>query len=251
MTPPRFVIFSSYGNDSVALIQWARLEGLRDVAVVYTDTGWSTTDWEARVDILECWVLALGFQPHRTSSIGFRQLARQKKGFPTQRYQWCSFILKIEPGQKWLAEHDPDGRAVCLVGIRQEESQERKAFPTYLARSANHGDRVMLAPLAHYTEEDRNALLRKAGVEPLPHRSRECKCINANKADLQRFTPEDVAEIRDMEAEIGRPMYRPHRHMGATGIDEVVRWAHSAHGKYVHDSLPDENMLGCDTGFCE
>ncbi len=38
----RFVIFASYGNDSVALIQWAREWKLEDVAVVYSDTGWAS-----------------------------------------------------------------------------------------------------------------------------------------------------------------------------------------------------------------
>lgn len=250
---PRFVIFSSYGNDSVALIQWAHEEKLNDVAVVYTDTKWAASGWAFRVEQLEYWVQSLVFSPYQTSSIGFVELARQKKGFPTQRYQWCSFILKIEPGQRWLAEHDPECRAVCLIGVRREESAERAKFPAYMANSPNHGGRVTLAPFVDYTTADRDTLLRRAGVEPLPHRSRECKCINANKADLVRFTPDDVASIRAAEAEIGKNMYRPRRHMGASGVDEVVKWAHSDRGQYQppEDDLPDENMAGCNTGFCE
>ena len=34
------VIFASYGNDSIALIQWAHERDLTDVAVAYSDTGW-------------------------------------------------------------------------------------------------------------------------------------------------------------------------------------------------------------------
>lgn len=45
----RFVIFSSYGNDSCALIQWAHEWQLEGVAVVYSDTGWATVGWEARI----------------------------------------------------------------------------------------------------------------------------------------------------------------------------------------------------------
>lgn len=159
----------------------------------------------------------------------------------------------------WLAEHDPEKRAVCLVGVRREESEDRASFPRQLARSPNHGERVMLAPLAEFTEADRDAYLKRAGIEPLPHRSRECKCINAKKADILRFTDEDVAEIATLEEEIGRPMYRPHRHLGATGISEMKKWAASKHGKYKppappppdeDDGLPDENMMGCETGYC-
>lgn len=248
---PRFVVFSSYGNDSAALIQWASDEGLKDVAVVYTDTKWAAEGWNERVDVLECWVMALGFRPFRTSSIGFKELARQKKGFPTQRYQWCSFILKIRPGMNWLEQFDPDARATCLVGVRREESAERANFPRYLAASPNHGGRPMFAPFADLTEDDRDVYLRRAGIEPLPHRSRECKCVNAKKADLQRFTPTDIQEIKDIETEIGRPLYRPHRHMGAKGIDEMKKWADSPYGKYTAPPDPEEDMAGCNTGYCE
>lgn len=243
-----YVIFSSYGNDSCALIQWAHEAGLQHVAVVYTDTKWAGDGWSERVDRMEKWARDLGMITFRTSSIGFRQLARDKKGFPTQRFQWCSYILKIEPGMRWLAEYDASCHATCLVGVRREESAERATFPIYLDRSENHGGRPMYAPFALYTETARNKLLERAGIEPLPHRSRECLCINSNRADMKRFTTADVERIRSIETEIGRPMYRPHRHMGATGIDEVMRWANSKRGGY--EPPRDENLGGCDTGFC-
>lgn len=258
--PIRFVIFVSYGNDSVALLQWAHDNELEGVAVVFTDTGWAAEGWMERVERCEAWVRSLGFTPYRTSSIGFRQLARDKKGFPTQRYQWCSFILKIEPGQRWLAQHDPEARAVCLIGVRREESEDRADFPEWLPRSANHGGRVTIAPFATWTAEQRDELIRRAGFEVLPHRSRECKCINSKRADMRRFTDADWQEIADAEAEIGKTMFRPHRHMGAKGAAEVRKWANSKHGQYrapnpadaiPPDDLPDEDMTGCKPGWCE
>lgn len=249
----RFVIFSSYGNDSVALIQWAHENALEDVACVYSDTGWSTADWRTRVDNMERWVRAIGFTPYRTTSEGFPDLARRKKGFPTQRYQWCSYVLKIEPGMRWLAENDPNKSAICVVGARRAEANDplstRAKFPEYLVRSENHGGRMMLAPMVDWTADDRDAFIRRTGpgLEPLPHRSRECKCINSNKKDLIRFNEDDIAEIEALEAEVGRPMYRPHRHLGATGIREVVKWAHSERGKYE----PPENNESCNAAWCE
>ncbi len=261
-TALRFVIFCSYGNDSIALIQWASEQQLSGVAVVFTDTGWAADGWMERVEKAEAWARSLGFVPHRTASIGFRQLARDKKGFPTQRYQWCSYILKIEPGMRWLAENDPDARAVCLIGVRREESEGRADFPAYLLNSANHGGRVMVAPFVDFDAEQRDALIRRAGYEVLPHRSRECKCINSNRRDMQRFTDADWAEIRDAEAEIGKPMYRPKRHMGARGADEVRRWANSPRGKFVprepepdaedlEDAPAEQNLLECRDTFGE
>lgn len=270
---PRFVIFSSYGNDSVALIQWAHEQGLTDVAVVFSNTGWAATWWMPRVEKLEAWVRTLGYRTSRTTSIGFRELALAKKAFPTQMYQWCSFILKIEPGQRWLAENDPDLRAVCLVGVRREESQDRASFPAYLLSSNSHGGRVMVAPMADWSEPTRDEFLRRAGVEPLPHRSMECSpCINSNKQDLVALQEDDIVKAEKVEREMHetlgltsngkrRTLFRPHRHMGAVGVREVVKWAHSPRGKYVAPNNDDFEMLldasdldlgaaGCEAGWC-
>lgn len=273
---PHFVIFSSYGNDSVALIQWAHEQGLENVVVVYSDTGWAAKMWAERVEKMEAWVRSLGFVASRTTSIGFRGLAFEKKAFPTQMYQWCSYRLKIEPGERWLAQNDPDCRAVCLVGVRREESQDRASFPAYLLASNSHGGRVMIAPMAEWTEETRNTFLAKAGVEPLPHRSMECSpCINANKDDLKVTAEDDVQKAEDLEAELHdqfgltrngkrRTIFRPHRCMGAVGVREVVKWAKSPRGKYRPPEPydPDEAELkiadiednlgaaGCEAGWC-
>lgn len=262
MTAMRFVIFVSYGNDSIALIQWAAEQGLEGVAVVFTDTGWAADGWMERVEKAEEWVRGLGFTPFRTSSIGFRQLARDKKGIPTQQFQWCSFILKIEPGLRWLAENDPQCRAICLIGVRREESGDRADFPEWLVKSANHGGRMMVAPFAAYTSEQRDALIHRAGYEVLPHRSRECRCINSNRSDMQRFTDADWTAIREVEAEVGKTFFRPQRHMGAKGAAEVRKWANSPRGKYQppvpmpnasepEDAVPEEDFLGARTGKCD
>lgn len=236
----RFVIFVSYGNDSIALLQWAHEQKLTGVAAVFTDTGWAADGWMDRVDKCEEWVRQLGFTPYRTSSIGFRQLARDKKGVPTQQFQWCSYILKIEPGARWLEEHDPDARAVCLVGVRREESKGRADFPEWLVNSINHGGRVMLAPFATWSEEQRNELIVRAGFEVLPHRSRECRCINSNRMDMRRFTDADWQAISEVEADVGKPFFRPKRHMGAVGAAEVRRWANCERGQYrPPEPMPD------------
>lgn len=270
---PHIVIFSSYGNDSIALIQYAHEQGLKNVVVVYSDTGWAAEWWQARVEEREAWVRTLGFRTSRTTSIGFRKLALAKKAFPTQMYQWCSYILKIEPAQRWLAENDPAGRAICLVGVRREESQDRAEFPAFLLNSNSHGGRVMVAPMAEWTEEVRNEFIVRAGVEPLPHRSMECSpCINSNRPDLQALTEDDIAKAEAIENEMHevhgltskgkrRTLFRPHRHMGALGVREVVRWANSKRGEYrspddfdilLANELEPEDLgsSGCVAGFC-
>jgi hypothetical protein len=83
-------------------------------------------------------------------------------------------------------------------------------------------------PFTH-TQSDRDALLLRAGLTPLPHRSLECNpCVNANRSDFLRLTGDEVARVSRLEVEIGKPMFRPKR-FNAVGIHGVIMWA--KHGK--------------------
>jgi 3'-phosphoadenosine 5'-phosphosulfate sulfotransferase (PAPS reductase)/FAD synthetase len=256
--PPNAVLFdyvikASYGNDSCALIQWCFEQELKNVAVLYNDTGWAHPDWNNRVARLEDWVLTLGFEPHRTKSIGLEQLVRNKKGWPRQGIQFCTAELKIKPTQLFMACVDPDKLSVLVIGVRREESSKRAAFPEF--QPAAEEGRDIWAPLVTYTECQRDALLFRAGIVPLPTRSKECwPCINSNRADLQDLTEVRVDEIESIEISLGttskgktRTMFRPYRYMGATGIREIVRWANSARGEFDPD---DGGGAGCEAGWC-
>ena len=251
------IIFASYGNDSCALIQWAHETKLEDVTVLFNDTGWAANEWKTRIKQKEKWVRSLGFTPAQTSSMGLEALVKERKGWPRQGMQFCTMWLKIYPSAEWLDDHDPNLKATCLVGVRREESKARASFPEYEKSSDKYGGRAMYAPLVRHTTEERDALLKRAGVEPLPHRSMECfPCINSNRTDLRQLAkdPKRIAKIAKIEKEMGftgkgkpRTMFRPYRHMGAVGIKEVVRWAESDRGDYDPDNEPDS---GCDTGWC-
>lgn len=253
---PLNVIFASYGNDSIALIQWAYEQGLQNVFVLYSDTKWAAWWWDERVRVAEKWVKSLGFTPVRTDSEGLENLVRRKKGWPRQGLQFCTYELKILPAQEWLDINDPLGISVCLVGVRREESRARKDFPEYNPRSESHGGRRCWAPLVSLLNEQRDELIKRAGYKPLPHRSMECfPCINSNRRDLRELAkdPPRIDAIEKIEIDMGytskgkpRTMFRPYRHMGATGIREIVRWAESRKGEFD----PDDGTGGCESGFC-
>lgn len=254
---PLHIISASYGNDSIALIQWAHEQRLEHCYVLFMDTGWAASWWAGRVDNCEKWVRSLGFKPARTSSIGMEALVKEKMSWPRQGIQFCTTHLKIKPAEAWLDLHDPFGLAICLTGVRREESANRKNFKEYVSESPGHGGRAAWAPLVRHTEAERDALLAKAGFDPLPHRSMECSpCINSNRADLRRVAdePETIAKIARIEAQMGhtkagkpRTMFRPYRYMGATGIHEIIRWAESEPGEF---DLADGTGSGCDSGYC-
>lgn len=241
------VISASYGNDSVAMIQWAHETGLADVTVAYCDTGWAAPYWPQRVAQGEALAQSYGFQTVRCKSLGMAELVRMKKGWPGNGQQFCTMHLKGLPFLQWIDEVDPDCKAFVLIGKRRAESEKRKNTPEFIESSEHHGGRTVWHPLYMHTDEARNALLASAGFEVLPHRSRECSpCVNANRPDFLDLTPGEVERVCELEVEIGKPMFRPKR-FGAIGIHGVVMWAKQGRDRA---SIEDEehdcaSLFGC------
>jgi 3'-phosphoadenosine 5'-phosphosulfate sulfotransferase (PAPS reductase)/FAD synthetase len=249
-----YVIFASYGNDSIALIQWAHEHGLKNVTVAYSDTGWAADYWPARVEKAEAWVRTLGFESVRIISEGMEALVMRKKAWPRGgggKYQFCTAALKEEPALAWLDKLDPKKEIVCMVGIRREESDNRATFPEWTEESEKHGGRNLHAPLVRHKEADRNALLAKTPFEPLPHRSKECyPCVNARKKEIATLSDNKIKTILRIETAAGinskgnpRVMFSPKRHKGAVGIIAVVKWARN-------DAESEHELGGCDGGWC-
>lgn len=244
------VISSSYGNDSIAMIQWAHEQSLTDVHVVFIDTGWSSQTWLGRVARAEEWVKSLGFHAVRlTPAVQFADLMRMKKGFPSQRYQWCSAHLKGVPFLEWIDQHDNDCQAMVLIGKRRAESQERKDTPEFIDASEYHGGRRVWHPLYLHSNQDRDKLLYRSGFDPLPHRSMECSpCINANRADMRLLDERDIAKVEALETEVGKTMFRPKRHAGAVGIRKVIAWANASPGTFNDNQ--EDLFNSCSSGYC-
>ncbi len=254
------IIFSSYGNDSIALIQSAHELGLQNVAVAYSDTGWSAEWWAGRVIGCEAWARSLGFTPVQIPSIGMEALVIRERGWPRQGMQFCTEHLKIVPALRWMSEVDPDGDAICMTGVRREESEARAGAPEWVEVSEKHGGRNLWQPLVRLTAAERNALVVRAGFDVLPHRSKECEpCVNANKEDLATMDERDIAKTEALEHAAGftkagkpRVAFRPAKRMGAVGIRAIIAWANSPKGRYAEgqgyfDLRP---AAGCTSGWC-
>ncbi|WP_372771123.1 phosphoadenosine phosphosulfate reductase family protein [Pseudoalteromonas sp.] len=248
-----YVIFASYGNDSIALIQFAKNEGLKNVCVLYSDTGWSADWWIDRVEKGESLAKSYGFDVARTKSEGMEALVKRKKGWPMGGgAAFCTAELKVKPALAWLDENDPEKESICMVGVRREESANRRTFPKWTDSSEKHGGRELYAPLVNFNEYSRNDLLSQAGFTPLEHRSKECfPCVHANINDLRMLDEERIIHIERIEGELGvnskgnpRVMFRPKRHKGAVGIRAVVDWAITPRKR---DQL---DLFGCDSGYC-
>lgn len=245
----KYVISASYGNDSMALIQFAYETQLKDVTVVYCDTGWAKSDWHKRVEAGEALAKSYGFQTIRQKSIGMVELVRMKKGFPFHRSQFCTAHLKGLPFLEWIDEADPECESIVMIGKRREESHKRADTPEWIDSSEYHGGRKVWHPLYLHNTDARNSLLKSAGIEVLPHRSDECfPCVNANKMDIQRLEEAAITRLEILEHEIGKTMFRPYKHGNAKGIRKVHIWAHSNRGQY-NDDQEELFDMGCGSPF--
>lgn len=250
----QYVIFASYGNDSIALIQLAHERGLKGVHIAFSDTGWAADWWLPRVEKAEAWAQALGFTTHRIPSEGMEALVMRKKAWPRGgggKYQFCTQALKKEPARKWLDEHDPDCEATCMTGVRREESENRRDAPEWVESSPDHGGRELWQPLVRHTAAMRDALALKSPLPLLPFRSKECyPCVNAQKGELRHLDEATRFKVWRIEQASGvnskgneRVMFSPARHGGAVGIDAVIEDA-------KHDSGEIFQTSTCEAGWC-
>lgn len=243
-----YVISSSGGNDSVAMIQWAHeasLDLFGTVTVTYCDTGWAKPGWIDRVEQVEAFASRLGFAVERITSMGMADLVRHKQGWPGNGQQFCTAHLKGVPFLTWIDEIDKGCEAMVMVGKRRVESIARQNTPEFVADSEYHGGRTLWHPLYLHTHTQRNELLARAGFDVLPHRSEECNpCVNANRGDIMRLSADEMAKVNELEVEIGKPMFRPKRFNGL-GIYGVVMWARF--GKHHEADIPEDE--GCGSPF--
>lgn len=248
------ILFASYGNDSIALIQWAHEQQIKDLTIAYSNTGWAAEYWAARVASAEAWAQSLGFSTVQIPGMTMEELVEWKKAWPRGgggKFQFCTENLKEIPAQKWMATVDPEGDAVCMVGIRREESANRSQFPEWVEESEDHGGRSLHAPLVRHTQAQRDALILKTPFEVLATRSKECwPCVNARKAELKQLDEPAIVKIEIIEQRQGvnskgnaRVMFSPARHGGAIGIRAVVEDAR----KNMDDLF---SPGGCDGGWC-
>lgn len=192
----------------------------------------------------------MGFKAeHIQPEIQFEELMRRKKGFPDQRHQWCSALLKGLPFLTWIDDADPEFKATVLIGKRREESPDRADTPEFVESSPYHGGRRVWHPLYLHTEAQRDELLARAGFEKLPHRSDECSpCVNANKGDIRRLTQFEIDRLKQLEGETGKTMFRTKKKGGAKGIEQVIQWAHSGRGRY--NPKQESLFTSCSSGYC-
>ena len=240
------IIISNYSKNSLALIQWAKKNRLENVTVCYIDTGWSAEGWLGYVSVAEEFARGKGFNVQRLKSrVTFQDLMDIKRGFPSEKHQWCSLHLKGITLLQWLDEIDPECHATLLMAKRNSENSSEKKIPEFIEESEYHGGRRVWHPLFNVDDAQRDQLLSDTGDITPPVHSEECApCINSSSAELAHLSETDISKTEELEEELGVPMFSSFKGKNASGIRTVIQQA-----KENPDDKQRPFKYGCSSEF--
>jgi hypothetical protein len=243
----KHIIFGNYGNETIALIQWAHEHELANVSVVHTHTGWAAEHWHSR--IAEGVALAERYQfktVELTSKKTFEELIMLRKSFPSQKFQWCAGFLKGLSFLEWLDSVDPACEALIILGHRRVQSLKQQNLLEFIEASEHYGERRVWYPLFNHSDENRDALISKTFLKTLSHRSLECDpCANNTTMDFLSLSDNDAEKTSLLEKKINKNMFELNE--VSFGIKEIIQQMknENKYGTLNKNQYP----VGCGTPF--
>lgn len=241
------VIIANFGNDSVALIEWAHQQQLRDVFVLWVDTGWAAPEWSQRVEKANQMLVHYHFTSVCLKpEYNFSELVRERNNFPSNKFHWCASFLKGLPIVDWLDAQDLNLQASVLLAKRREQAPALRNLTEFEEESHSYGGRRVWHPLYQHTLIQRNQLIQQSGFDLLSTRSLECDpCIYNQQSDFVRLVPNTIAQVAALEEEIKKPMF-------FDKIQVVVKKANQEADLFSHADLSCDKTVyyqGCGSEF--
>jgi 3'-phosphoadenosine 5'-phosphosulfate sulfotransferase (PAPS reductase)/FAD synthetase len=226
------VIITNFGDDSIALIQWAYEHRLENVYVLSVATGWEADSWQTRIQTGHQWIMSLGFNhQHIPAQATFSEniLARQR--FPSKKFHWCPSFLKGLAILDWLEKYDDAYDATILLANRSD-MVKNSAVKEFIEEHEHYDDRKVWMPLHNTCLKKRDQLIEATPFQPLNHRSLECQpCIYNTTKDFQQLSDNDCQRVVKLEKKIGAPMFFPEDYDGAKNVAEIKEMALKKEGK--------------------
>lgn len=236
------VVLSNYGDDSIALIQWLYEADIKNVKVVYVETGFAAIHWKNRVEKAEQYVKNCGFDAIQiTAPITFQEASVGRGEFPCSKFQWCTGILKGLPFLDWLEKIDLYAEAIVLMPKRNKNNEQldlhnypdtNSTINEWITRSPHHNERTVWHPLFNTSIIERNALLHRAGFKVLKTRSLECHpCVNSVFQDIASLNEVDIQKVQALEVQLKLPFFKPDDFGGHENIRAVYAYAKQEESK--------------------
>ncbi|MDA7742383.1 phosphoadenosine phosphosulfate reductase family protein [Francisellaceae bacterium] len=216
------VIITNFGDDSIALIQWAYEQKLEELHILSVDTGWEASTWHQRIQDSAQWVKTLGIKhEHLQPQATFPENVMARQRFPNKKFHWCPSFVKGLAILDWLEMHDESYEATILLANRKD-MVPGSLLEEFIEEHEHYDDRKVWHPLYALTEIQRNQLITKTPLAVLNHRSLECQpCIYNSANDFQSLSDEDCERVVKLEDIIKAPMFHPMDHQNAQNVAEI------------------------------
>lgn len=219
----RNFLISNFGDESIALIQWAHEHAIGNMEVISVETGWAAPEWETRIQQAQIWLDQLSISHTRlTPPADFQTLIQTQGKFPSRKFQWCANFLKALPILDYLDQVDPLLDSQILLARRRLASRANLDLPEFIADEPKWGDRTVWHPLYLYSQSERDALIQKTPFSNsiLNHRSLECDpCVNSDLPDLLRMDLSVIERTADLEKKLNAKFLEPDLYHQAPTLD--------------------------------
>lgn len=198
-----YVIFGNFGDNTIALMQWANEQCLEQVNVVSVDTQWGSEFWKQRVELAKKLSRDYNFSWQRiTADNSFSDLVLDRKSFPSTKYQWCAYFLKGMLVNSWLDKHDLDGIATIILPLINQDGKSHAYTSEYF------GDRKIMTPLMEKNVEDIIRLVNLTGISAINIPSQECyPCIHATNREIANLSLKDADRVFSLEKKVNKAMF--------------------------------------------
>ena len=188
-----YVIPSNFGNDSIALIQWA-LEAPQikneSLHILNVKTGFESQQvhWIQHCINVKTWLNTQKTQDQQAKltlhtlypAQTMQEAILSRRQFPDKKATWCSTFLKGLTYLNWLENYDSNYDATILLPHRRDMSIIYRTQKKPPDSTSYFDDRHVEYPLFNFCAENIKTLLLKTNLPPFTYpRSLECHpCIH-------------------------------------------------------------------------
>jgi 3'-phosphoadenosine 5'-phosphosulfate sulfotransferase (PAPS reductase)/FAD synthetase len=222
-------IIGNFGNNSIALAQWAINQCLDNTKFIYVDTGFAAFGWDARVQQCSAYLNSKGIETVCLQAVNtFAEMVLDRGQFPSQKFQWCAGFLKGLALNDYLDSVDPECTSLLLFGKRKLESRANLLLNERVEESEHYNQRSLWYPLLSSTNQEFEALLLESGLEKLSSRSLECEpCIHSNAANFKTMSLTDIERLDALEKKLStsmftHPIYQMHQQSQDTKLQSSM-----------------------------
>lgn len=160
-----YIVISNYSLDSMALIQFLKDIGAKNVYCLSVETGFSSERWPKSKTLITDWITSLNYTPITLKpKISLPQLVEHQNNFPSPKFASCVSQIIAPTRLAWIEKHDPTGSAIITLAKRRQAARAYTHIPETIPHSKHYNQRKLWHPLCDHTNKQRDELIKHAKV---------------------------------------------------------------------------------------